>query len=207
MATNLFSHNEGYESFQSLFSVIQNNILPAIPGYYQYFVFLAGGLFAVLLVIYNLNRERKGTRRAGMSVLTSQWSGLYFLQLIPNLVKTDTEHFMATAPLLVFLFYFLSLDKRAVPAMILLILIFFYGGNSTDLLGRELSDILFRAGMTGISNLLIIVMSVMVYYRFVRNETVAGQKRIVLSSSPSINTFTTSGGRRSPISSGHSMKQ
>lgn len=167
--TNLLSHNEGYESYQSLFSVIRNNIFPGIPGYFQYIVFIAGGLFAVVLAGLNLRRERKITGEAGAGAdLAMEW--FIILALIPSLVKTDTEHFMATAPLLVFLFYYLSSEKKLLPAMILAVLLFFFGGNSTDLLGRDLSDTLFRAGMTGIANLLIIAMTLIIYFRDTKRE-------------------------------------
>jgi len=164
---NLLSHNDGYESYQSLFSVIRNNIFPGIPGYFQYVVFIAGGLFAVVLTELNLLGERNEKGKAGAD-LAMEW--FIMLALIPSLVKTDTEHFMATAPLLVFLFYYLSSEKKLLPAMILAVLLFFFGGNSTDLLGRDLSDALFRAGMTGIANLLIILMTLVVYFRNARQE-------------------------------------
>jgi len=167
--TNLLSHNEGYESYQSLFSVIRNNIFPGIPGYFQYIVFIAGGLFAVVLAGLTLRRERKISGEAGAGAdLAMEW--FIILALIPSLVKTDTEHFMATAPLLVFLFYYLSSEKKLLPAMILAVLLFFFGGNSTDLLGRDLSDTLFRAGMTGIANLLIIAMTLIIYFRDTKRE-------------------------------------
>jgi hypothetical protein len=167
--TNLLSHNEGYESYQSLWSVIRNNLLPGIPGYFQYVVFIAGGLFAVVFTGLNLRRERHETGEAGAGAdLAMEW--FIMLAMIPSLVKTDTEHFMASAPLLVFLFYYLSSEKKLLPAMVLAVLLFFFGGNSTDLLGRDLSDTLFRAGLTGIANLLMIAMTLIVYFRGAKRE-------------------------------------
>jgi hypothetical protein len=46
-----------------------------------------------------------------------------------------------------------------------IVLIFFYGANSNDLLGTELCDIFYDHGDIGISNLLIIAFAVFVFFK------------------------------------------
>jgi hypothetical protein len=52
------------------------------------------------------------------------------------------------------------------------ILIFFYGANSQDVLGKEFSYHLFSMGLIGLSNLLLILLAGLIYVDF-RNSEIA----------------------------------
>jgi type IV secretory pathway TrbL component len=88
------------------------------------------------------------------------------IALIPNLVKTDSEHFLSTLPILIFIIYYIAFGRKFWLIPVMVILIFFYGGNSYDLLGRDLSRKLFSMGLLGLSNILIIILSLFLYLDF-----------------------------------------
>jgi hypothetical protein len=60
---------------------------------------------------------------------------------------------------------------------VLVILIFFFGANSDDLMGRALSHQLFIMGLMGISNVLLILMSFYLFldYRKKRDRELSNQ--------------------------------
>lgn len=90
--------------------------------------------------------------------------GIFLLTaIIPNLVITDTEHFLLSLPLIVLLICFLYTKKNYLLTTGFVVLIFFYGGNSTDLLGKKLASQFNEAGVLGLSNLIIIGAVVILY--------------------------------------------
>jgi len=78
------------------------------------------------------------------------------IALIPNFLVTDTEHFLFTLPLILFSINEILSSKRYLFFLPLIIAAAFYLGNSSDLLGKDLSNTVNRLGLLGISNLLLI---------------------------------------------------
>ena len=87
------------------------------------------------------------------------------LALIPSLFKTDWQMFLMTLPIIMILTGYLITTKRAWMIVAFIILIWMYGGNSSDYLGKPLYIKLETAGIIGISNLLIISASMILYKR------------------------------------------
>jgi hypothetical protein len=80
------------------------------------------------------------------------------LALLPNLLITDTEHFLFSYPLIVFLiFYGQNADR--VFRLVLIGVLVMYGANSPEIFGTEVSDALEHHGMLGAANLLLVIMS------------------------------------------------
>lgn len=86
------------------------------------------------------------------------------LALVPNIVITDTEHFLLSLPLIMILLLHVSEKKKALLTTAFIILIFFYEGNSTDLLGKNLAGRFGEMGLLGISNLIIIAWVLMLIF-------------------------------------------
>jgi hypothetical protein len=84
------------------------------------------------------------------------------LAIIPNLLLTDTEHFLFSLPLIMVLLNYLFVFKNPISIAIFAILIFLYEGNSSDILGHSLANKLDEMGMLGISNLFIMAFSMYV---------------------------------------------
>jgi hypothetical protein len=88
-----------------------------------------------------------------------------FIAIIPNLLITDTEHFLFSIPLLLIVLNYLSIKGKPVLILLFILIVFLYGGNSTDLLGNNLSDKFEKYGMLGIGNLGIILFTIYVYFQ------------------------------------------
>lgn len=92
---------------------------------------------------------------------TQEWFGPFFVlvALIPNLVHTDTEHFMWSLPLIGYFFYQALLGsgvkKWMWGAMILAFIP--YTVNSPDLVGRNFEQLVDEGGLLGVANLIVIV--------------------------------------------------
>jgi hypothetical protein len=82
----------------------------------------------------------------------------YFLLIasVPNFLITDTEHFLFSIPLLLLITSYLIKARNIPLSLLFIILAFFYGGNSSDMLGNEGSDNFDKLGFLGLSNLVFI---------------------------------------------------
>ncbi|MEI7982192.1 MAG: glycosyltransferase family 87 protein [Bacteroidota bacterium] len=164
----MFEHNANYPGHNGIQYLIQFYINPNVPNAFQYLIIAGGGLFYLVLHYFNRSFEKKNgnTERVMKAGLVMEWYLL--IAILPNLVKTDSEHFLCSLPLIMLIIYYLSVNRQIILISLFVILIFFYGANSTDLLGAELSDKLFSMGLIGISNLFIISLAVIFYYKDIR---------------------------------------
>jgi hypothetical protein len=86
--------------------------------------------------------------------------------LIPNLVHTDTEHFMWTWPLIAFsIIRLMHRENRYRRTQIVILALTFipYCLNSPDLVGKQTRYLFDEGGLLGLANLLIIVVGVWLY--------------------------------------------
>jgi hypothetical protein len=116
-------------------------------------------LTSLLFFLYKLNRKGEGNSRDYL---------IYFLLVgcIPNFVRTDTEHFMWTWPLLVFILAQLLSGVgswRRSFTIVLAIVFIPYCLNSPDIVGKKMRFILDETGLLGMANILILFLAVMIY--------------------------------------------
>lgn len=93
--------------------------------------------------------------------------------LVPNLVITDTQHFLFSVPLIAYLLVTLKEVKSVLLWILFAALIFLYGFNSNDLLGYELSDVFDNYAALGVSNLLLIAMAIILRWKLIKNNELA----------------------------------
>jgi hypothetical protein len=109
---------------------------------------------------------------------------IYFVLVgsIPNLVRTDTEHFMWTWPLLVFIFTQLLSGKgiwRTSITIALAVVFIPYCLNSPDIVGKKIRFILDETGLLGMANIVILLLAVIIYQiRLKENQQVIGAHTI-----------------------------
>ncbi len=86
----------------------------------------------------------------------------YFIliAMIPSILVTDTEHFLFSLPLIVVLLLKVKEEMKVVNISLFIFLIFLYGGNSSDLLGKSLAGKFEDLGFLGIANILIIFLAI-----------------------------------------------
>lgn len=83
---------------------------------------------------------------------------IVFTSVIPNFFVTDTEHFLISLPLIIFLLYLLAQKGKIQHWVLFFVGMLLFSFNSNDLLGRNLSDYLDSKGILGIANLLFIIL-------------------------------------------------
>ena len=167
----LFFHQESYASVNNLFYILQHLFFPSIPDYFRFVIIALTGLAVSGFVTSNLRTEKKHINIPGMTSGNFIIEWFLLIALIPDLVNTDSEHFLASAPVITFLIYTIQVKRQYWFIPLLIILIFFYGANSNDLLGDDLSNKLYALGLIGISNLFL-VLSAFLFYLDLRRETI-----------------------------------
>ena len=162
--SNVFAHNANYPGHNSIQYLLHYYINPGVPNEFQYVIIAGGGMLFLIMHYFNRKFEilHDGSLPAQNAGLIMEWFVL--IAILPNLVKTDSEHFLCTLPLIILIVFYLASKKQILPIILFIILIFFYGGNSNDALGSALSDRLFSMGLIGISNLFIIAMALIIFY-------------------------------------------
>lgn len=106
-------------------------------------------LFILLLLLFLFIRKRVGQE------YLINWI-VVFMAFIPNFFVTDTQHFLLSVPLIVFLLHELIIRKSIIPWIIFAVAFGLLSLNSSDLLGNKLSDLMYDSGMLGIGNLIFI---------------------------------------------------
>lgn len=152
----MMKHNTYLSSQHTIFSIIHTYFGIFIPAKYALHVLGIIGLLSSLY-FYIINPTTKA-KRPSKSKSENQHLIIHFyllIAIVPSILITDTEHFIFTLPCIVLLLF--HLKKNRIWAMLSFIaLLFMYGGNSSELLGKSLSDEFSKWGILGISNLIII---------------------------------------------------
>jgi hypothetical protein len=154
----MLSHNNYLYSNHTLFSIFTKLTGVAIPFSYSIILLV---IFSILLsMIFLVNPGAKQINQTKLIlpifILTAS---------IPNFLITDTEHFLLSIPLIAYLLVWLP--KKIGFIIGFIVVMFFYGANSTDLLGKQLASQFNAYGSIGIANLIIIASTITI-----------GQKRL-----------------------------
>ena len=159
----ILRHGSNYPSMNSIDYLLHYYLFSDLAGYVQYLIIITAGILAGWFVMINIRREKIENEAKGLEERNFIIEWFLLLSLIPDVMKTDTEHFLASIPIITFIIYYIAVSRRFWLIPVMVILIFFYGGNSQDALGRDLSYRLFSMGLIGISNLLLILMTLLLY--------------------------------------------
>jgi hypothetical protein len=163
---SILIHKQEFPGRNSLDYIIRYNFFPQLPGYAEYiFVFLAC-ILAAWFILSNLRKEKKSADSPGYSNMNILFEWFLLIALLPNLIKTDWVLFLATAPLITFMIFSIAVQKKYLLIPLLILFVFFYGANSDDLMGRGLSKTLFNMGLIGLGNLLLIMLSLILFLDF-----------------------------------------
>jgi len=155
-------HSSYLSSSHTILSLIRTYLAPGAPAALVYAIIAGVALgYGILFLVGQRSGQWKRQQGEG-TFLVMGYLGM--LAIIPNLVITDTEHFLYLLPLVVWMvsYFFAVRDYGLLAVFILLILA--YGANSSDLLGRELSAWISDWGLLGISNLLLIVLAFYIFF-------------------------------------------
>jgi len=149
------------ESPNTIYGIFNHFILRQ-PGHPFSIVILLGLTSAVFLFFLIKNQRKHGNTDVRFLEF------FILVALIPNLVHTDTEHFMWTWPLIAYTIAELFKKKNTLfnsesLAVIVLLTISFipYCLNSPDIVGKKLRFLFDEGGLLGIANLFIIAAAVL----------------------------------------------
>jgi hypothetical protein len=110
---------------------------------------------------------------------TMIFSYFILIGIIPNILITDVEHFLFSLPLISIVILYLKDQKNHFYNILFAVVIFMYGGNSSDLVGNELSNDIKYWGFVGIGNLIIIGSAFVVYFR-VKNGDKSNKEELLI---------------------------
>lgn len=158
--STMLSHNSGFPS---------NNTIQAIIGRYignTPDLLILGSMIGLItmLIIYHLRNENASGQKTKNLIM--EW--FLIIALMPNLFKTDTQHFLLSLPMILITIAILMQMKALIASFLLTMVLLAYGGNSTDLLGKKLSGLVDQWGLLGISN--IILIGLLLYLSKVEHE-------------------------------------
>jgi hypothetical protein len=113
-------------------------------------------LLAVVIIVYAFLHYQFSLRKGKLSEYDMLVASFALLALIPNILTTDTEHFLFSLPLIVLMINRLISIKNIYATLIFVVLVVLYGFNSSDLLGRQFSEAVEANGVLGLANLAIV---------------------------------------------------
>ena len=162
-------HSSYLTSNHTIFSLLDYYFGFSIPPSYGIIVL---GLTGILSLGYFwIVDSRQNVKTNSMSSQNRLLIIHFFLliAIVPNLLVTDTEHFLFSLPLISILVLQLAGEKNYFLITLFILLIIMYGGNSSDIFGKHLAGKFEELGLLGISNLIIITA---IIYLFAGNKNI-----------------------------------
>jgi hypothetical protein len=155
-------HGEDFPGMTSIDYLIRL-LVPTWPAWGILIIFLSICSMAGLFILKNIEEEKQDMTNAGVADMNFTFECFLLIALLPNLIKTDWVLLMFNAPLIAFMIFYIAYHKqyRWIPLLIILLLL--YGANSDDLLGKTLSHGILAYGLMGLSNFLLILLSLYMY--------------------------------------------
>jgi len=161
--STMIGHSTDYPGMSSLGYLVRHNFFPALPGFAEYVIIL---LYAGLMTWF-ISDNKIREQRVNDGNITSHgnffFEWIVMLSFMSLLFRTDWVLLLLTAPLIMFIFVYISKTKRVWLIPVLVLFLFFYGANSDDLLGKELSGAILKSGLMGLGNLCLVILSLILF--------------------------------------------
>lgn len=177
--TTMQIHNDSLISGQdTLYSWIYRSVVqfffPGAVNHDKLFgliVLLLVSLAFLSLMIIHFKNEKTALKNQGLIQSNFIFEYFILLALVPNITVTDSEHFLLSIPLIVFIINFLfeEKNKKGIKLFLIFILIL-YGMNIHELVGKTFSAWLTGNGILGLANLFIIATSIYIYSIFLQKK-------------------------------------
>ncbi len=137
------------------------------PWIFRFFNFNAIGIIravsALLIsgfVIYNLELKSGKPTREVISRKNFIFEWFIAAAALPSIVNTDTQHFMYSLQLIMLILFYFAQNPNYMLGIVLSVIFLLYGTNSNDLVGDTIGNFFDRIGAVGISNIMIILVTV-----------------------------------------------
>ncbi len=160
--TAMLGHNSYITSNDTLQSIFNYYFNAGLSNSFQLYVLIFVVITYSLFTLFSKKIQQTLTIPDNNKQLPFVIGYFVLFAVIPNILLTDTEHFLFSLPLILFLLNYLFISKNYLSVCLFVLLIFFYSGNSSDIMGNELADKIDKMGLLGISNILLIIFSLRV---------------------------------------------
>jgi hypothetical protein len=151
----IFQHGAYLYSNHTFTSLIRNYITLQLNEH-SHMYFLLGLIFIYTLVyLITLKKYSAISEKNNQKALI--FSYFILLAIIPNVLITDTEHFLYSTPIILFSIYSLYSNHNTKLRIAFVIFSILYAMNSPDILGKFLSAKFEDLGILGMANLGLIV--------------------------------------------------
>ncbi len=159
---SMMEHSNGFPSDNTLDSILRLYTGIHFPGSFQFIIIILTGLSYLLFALITSKKLQVVNKSRDLNLI---FGFIILLAILPNIVKTDTEHFLYCLPLIVFITYYLVINKNWWLRILFFVLFLLHGTNSSDIVGHYLSDKMSYYGILGISNLMIIALGIYLFYK------------------------------------------
>ena len=158
-------HSTYLSSNHTLFALLSFYLGIKIPSSFGIIILVVIGIlsFAFLWLKNRMNQIEISKSKNAEQVFLLYY--FILIALIPSILITDTEHFLFSLPLIVLLFLKVKQENKFAYTIFFIVLMFLYGGNSSDLLGKSLAGKVEDWGLLGIGNLIIIFVAIYLFGR------------------------------------------
>jgi len=153
-------HANGFPSPNTLDALIRNNFHWFTSDALQYIILSVVLISYMVYIRWDIRQESESGANQSTNLIM-EWFGI--IAMIPCLFRTDTEHFLMSWPLIIFILIYLFNTKNVTLSIIFIAIVLLYTGNSSDLLGHELSYKMEDVGVLGISNVLLTLFALYIY--------------------------------------------
>lgn len=151
----IFQHG-GYSYSNHTFTSLVRKYITLRVNDHSHLYFLIAVIF-IYAIIYFISLKKYSAVSEKNNNMTLLFSYLVLLALLPNILITDTEHFLYSTPIILFTIYYLYANNNVKYTIVFIIFSIFYGINSPDILGRNLSGKFEEFGILGLANLGLII--------------------------------------------------
>jgi hypothetical protein len=159
----MLDHSELLGSYNTFISLSNYYLGTSIPSMFYYPLFLIIGIATYLFFYF----DHRKLEVAPSTALTNRNFTFYFfliIAIIPNALITDNEHFIFSLPLIAMSLLWLIETKKIGLSILFAVMIVLYGGNTMELLGRDLMMKVNYWGILGIANIMILGFSSYVFF-------------------------------------------
>ncbi len=135
------------------------------------FVLSLVSLLFLSLLWLHYRKEKKDFTSMNKSESNMLFEFLILLAIVPNIVPTDSEHFLFSIPLIAFSIHYLfeKRENKLLKIMGISALVF-YGMNMREIIGKTLSAAYTAKGFFGLSNILLIIFCLIIHFKTKNNS-------------------------------------
>jgi hypothetical protein len=125
----------------------------------------------VILALLIIDLKKENSDKSMQDNKTKNFIFEYFilLAIIPNITVTDSEHFLLSIPLIAFIvIYLFKKSENLIFKIFAIILLFIYGMNMREVVGKNISAYFTEYGILGLANILIIIFCIIVHIKQIK---------------------------------------